>query len=76
LLSADPLEDIHNTESIWRVIKGGWLFDPDKLAAQAPASKASKKRSPSITEPRRGGFHESAPSRRSFTSMSFKGGSL
>jgi imidazolonepropionase-like amidohydrolase len=35
LLSADPLQDIHNTEAIWRVIKGGWLFDPDKLAAQS-----------------------------------------
>jgi Tol biopolymer transport system component len=34
LLSADPLQDIHNTEAIWRVIKGGWLFDPDKLGAQ------------------------------------------
>ena len=42
LLSADPLEDIHNTEAIWRVIKGGWLYDPDKLSAQAPTGKASK----------------------------------
>jgi Tol biopolymer transport system component/imidazolonepropionase-like amidohydrolase len=37
LLSADPLQDIHNTEAIWRVIKGGWLYDPDKLCAQAGA---------------------------------------
>jgi imidazolonepropionase-like amidohydrolase len=37
LLSADPLQDIHNTEAIWRVIKGGWLFDPDKLSAPSPA---------------------------------------
>jgi Tol biopolymer transport system component/imidazolonepropionase-like amidohydrolase len=42
LLSADPIQDIHNTEAIWRVIKGGWLFDPDKLAAQAPSAEASK----------------------------------
>ena len=42
LLSADPLEDIHNTEAIWRVIKGGWLFDPDKLAARAPSAGATK----------------------------------
>jgi imidazolonepropionase-like amidohydrolase len=35
LLSADPLEDIHNTEAIWRVIKGGWLFDPDKMSAES-----------------------------------------
>ncbi len=31
LLDANPLEDIRNTQSIWRVIKGGWLFDPEKL---------------------------------------------
>jgi imidazolonepropionase-like amidohydrolase/Tol biopolymer transport system component len=42
LLSADPLEDIHNTEAIWRVIKGGWLYDPEKLAAENPAGSASK----------------------------------
>jgi Tol biopolymer transport system component len=35
LLSADPLQDIHNTEAIWRVIKGGRLFDPDKLGTQS-----------------------------------------
>jgi imidazolonepropionase-like amidohydrolase len=42
LLSADPLEDIHNTEAIWRIIKGGWHFDADKLAAQAPSAGVSK----------------------------------
>ena len=31
LLEANPLENIHNTETIWRVIKGGWIFDPQKL---------------------------------------------
>lgn len=31
LLDKNPLEDIKNTQSIWRVIKGGWVFDPDKL---------------------------------------------
>jgi imidazolonepropionase-like amidohydrolase len=31
LLDANPLEDIRNTQTIWRVIKGGWLFDLDKL---------------------------------------------
>ena len=31
LLDRNPLEDIKNTQTIWRVIKGGWLFDPDKL---------------------------------------------
>ena len=43
LLSADPLQDIHNTEAIWRVIKGGWLFDPDKLGTQsAPPNRELK----------------------------------
>lgn len=37
LLSANPIQDIHNTEAIWRVIKGGWLFDPDKLSAKSKA---------------------------------------
>jgi imidazolonepropionase-like amidohydrolase len=31
LLKANPLENIHNTETIWRVVKGGWIFDPSKL---------------------------------------------
>ncbi len=31
LLDKNPLEDIRNTQTIWRVIKGGWLFDPEKL---------------------------------------------
>jgi imidazolonepropionase-like amidohydrolase len=38
LLEANPLEDIKNTQTIWRVIKGGWLFDPDKLRPPASAS--------------------------------------
>lgn len=32
LLDANPLENIRNTRTIWRVIKGGWLFDPDVVA--------------------------------------------
>ena len=28
LLEADPLEDVANTLQIWRVIKGGHVFDP------------------------------------------------
>jgi len=31
LLDANPLVDIKNTQTIWRVIKGGWVFDPEKL---------------------------------------------
>ena len=44
LLGANPLDDIHNTETIWRVIKGGWLFDPDKLTTiPSEASQVSEK---------------------------------
>ena len=35
LLDANPLEDIKNTQTIWRVIKGGWVFDPEELQAAA-----------------------------------------
>ena len=38
LLDKNPLEDIRNTQTIWRVIKGGWLFDPDKLRPPESAS--------------------------------------
>jgi imidazolonepropionase-like amidohydrolase/WD40 repeat protein len=31
LLDANPLEEISNTQTIWRVIKGGWVFDPREL---------------------------------------------
>ncbi len=31
LLDANPLEDIKNAQSIWRVLKGGWVFDPEEL---------------------------------------------
>ncbi len=31
LLDKNPLEDIKNTQSIWRVIKGGWMFDPEAM---------------------------------------------
>jgi Tol biopolymer transport system component/imidazolonepropionase-like amidohydrolase len=31
LLQANPIENIHNTETIWRVIKAGRIFDPAKL---------------------------------------------
>jgi imidazolonepropionase-like amidohydrolase/Tol biopolymer transport system component len=38
LLDADPLENIRNTQAIWRVVKGGWVFDPSALRAPAHAS--------------------------------------
>jgi len=41
LLDKNPLEDIKNTQSIWRVIKGGWLFDPEKL--RPPESDSTTK---------------------------------
>ena len=31
LLDANPLEDIKNTQKIWRVLKSGWIFDPAVL---------------------------------------------
>jgi imidazolonepropionase-like amidohydrolase/WD40 repeat protein len=34
LLDSNPLEDIRNTQRIWRVIKGGWVFDPEELRPQ------------------------------------------
>ena len=34
LLDANPLERIRNTQTIWRVIKGGWVFDPEELQPQ------------------------------------------
>jgi len=40
LLDANPLKDIKNTQTIWRVIKGGWVFDPDELRPAASTSSA------------------------------------
>jgi imidazolonepropionase-like amidohydrolase len=31
LLEANPLEDIVLTQRIWRVIRGGWTFDPVQM---------------------------------------------
>src|SRR5215469_3926135 len=44
LLQANPLENIHNTEAIWRVIKGGWIFDPEKLQKTPNPSPTSETR--------------------------------
>lgn len=33
LLDANPLDTIANTQAIWRVIKGGWVFDPNEFRA-------------------------------------------
>jgi hypothetical protein len=41
LLDKNPLEDIRNTQTIWRVIKDGWVFDPEELVRavrRAPSS--------------------------------------
>ena len=35
LLDTNPLEDIKNTQAIWRVIKGGFVFDPEALWPRA-----------------------------------------
>ncbi len=39
LLDANPLEDIRNTQRIWRVIKGGWVFDPEELRPAATSNE-------------------------------------
>ena len=31
LVDANPLADIKNTQAIWRVLKGGFVFDPEEL---------------------------------------------
>jgi imidazolonepropionase-like amidohydrolase/Tol biopolymer transport system component len=41
LLDKNPLENMKNTQTIWRVLKGGWPFDPDKL--WPPASPSASK---------------------------------
>ncbi len=38
LLDANPLADIRNTRSIWRVMRGGWVFDPDEIIPQIDES--------------------------------------
>ena len=38
LLDENPLDDIRNTQSIWWVMKGVWVFDPDEL--RPPAASA------------------------------------
>ena len=35
ILEADPLADIRNTRRIFRVVKGGRLFDPAAIMATA-----------------------------------------
>ncbi len=39
LLDENPLDDIRNTQSIWRTIKGGWVFDPDELRPPAASDQ-------------------------------------
>jgi len=40
LLDANPLEDVRNTQRIWRVVKGGTMFDPVTLrGAGAPGAR-------------------------------------
>ncbi len=39
LLDADPLSDIRNTQKIWRVIKDGRVFDPERLRTRAPDAR-------------------------------------
>jgi imidazolonepropionase-like amidohydrolase len=51
LLKANPLENIRNIQTIWRVIKAGQVFDPDRLrAGRQPRS-----------EKREAGLHRESP---------------
>ncbi len=34
ILDANPLDDIRNIKTIYRVVKGGTLFDPSELLKQ------------------------------------------
>jgi len=43
LLNKNPLQDIRNTQTIWRVIRGGWLFDPEQLRPPTSASSLEGK---------------------------------
>lgn len=36
VLDANPLEDVRHTRRIWRVIKGGRVYDPRTLRAEQP----------------------------------------
>jgi imidazolonepropionase-like amidohydrolase len=40
LLDRNPLENIKNTQTIWRVLEDGRLFDPEKLRPPVPVGKA------------------------------------
>ena len=46
LLQADPLQDIRNTQRIWRVVKAGRTFDPQTLRAVKPPEDAGKSAGP------------------------------
>ncbi len=39
VLDRDPLADISNTQAIYRVVKGGQIFDPDEIAAELRKNK-------------------------------------
>lgn len=42
LLDANPLDKIRNTQTIWRVVKGGKVYDPKELRKTAAASKTEE----------------------------------
>ena len=55
ILDADPLEDITNTERIWRVIKGGKIIDREALLGHRARDLAELDAIPPSTSPRVGG---------------------
>ena len=48
LLQDNPLENIRNTETVWRVVKGGWIFDPEKLQRTSNHSSSPEKADPNL----------------------------
>ena len=42
ILNKDPLEDIMNTSDIYRVLKGGSVFNPDEILKNTPESIVAK----------------------------------
>ena len=58
LLDSDPLVDLRNLQAIWRVVKGGWVFDP------LTSASLTRNSAQHIMLGRDGGCHEAGPDSR------------
>src|SRR5207249_6207694 len=54
-LDSDPLVDLRNLQAIWRVVKGGWVFDP------LTSASLTRNSAQHIMLGRNRGRHEEAP---------------